>query len=193
LLPASAVDGIVYHYTAAGSDEQADHRNCAGRVRGVQNYHMDTKGWADIAYPLLVCKHGYVFEGRGLTRMGAATLGHNDHTLAVCFLGDDNVNRDDLTPAGRKALLEATRWILASHPRAKKRWGHRDLVQTDCPGDEIFKYIHGDVFARLVDFDNTKRLAALRKWILEQRASGRSWAWIFGSPNGREYYRRGGK
>lgn len=61
-LEPSAVRFLVVHYSAMHSDEQADHRNCAARVRGIQNYHMDSHGW-DIAYNWLVCKHGYVFRG----------------------------------------------------------------------------------------------------------------------------------
>jgi hypothetical protein len=72
-LPGSAIDTTVFHYSGADADEQADHAKCAGRVRGIQRFHMDTRGWLDIAYSFLVCVHGYVFAARGYGVRTAAT------------------------------------------------------------------------------------------------------------------------
>ena len=89
------IDALVVHYTASGADEKADHANCAGRVKGIQSFHMSpspsdpTKPWCDIAYNFLFCKHGFVFEGRGWKNKSGATGADNSHTIAVCFLGDD--------------------------------------------------------------------------------------------------------
>ena len=41
------------------------HTACPSKVRGIQAFHMDSRGWSDIAYNAIVCPHGYVFEGRG--------------------------------------------------------------------------------------------------------------------------------
>lgn len=193
VLLASRVDTVVYHYSAADADEQADHKNCAGRVRGIQRFHQDTRGWSDIAYNYLVCKHGWIFEGRGVEFKSAATGAANSHTLAVCFLGDDTAGRDDLTNAGRQGLVEITRWIRQRRPAAAARKGHRDFMPTSCPGDEITRYIRSDVFARQLVVDDAARLAALRKWILARHAEGWGWKRIKASPNWREFIRRGGK
>lgn len=193
LLLASRVDTIVFHYTAAGADEQADHKNCAGRVRGVQAYHQGHNGWNDIAYNFLTCKHGYIFEGRGIENKSAATGADNSHTLAVCFLGDDTVGRDDVTNAGREALVEITRWIRQRRPAAQYRRGHRDFMPTTCPGDELYRYVRSDVFTKQLAVDDAKRLAVLRKWILARHAEGWGWQRIKASPNWREFIRRGGK
>jgi hypothetical protein len=173
VLLASRVDMIVYHYTAAGSDEQADHKNCAGRVRGVQAFHQNVRGWNDIAYNFLTCKHGYIFEGRGIENKSAATGAENSHTLAVCFLGDDTVGRDDVTVAGRQALVEITRWIRQRRPAVTGYKGHRDYMATSCPGNELYSYIHSKVFAAQVAADEK---AKLRKQILAWRAEG--WGWV---------------
>ena len=34
-------------------------------LRGVQNYHMDSHGWSDIAYSFMIGQSGTIFEGRG--------------------------------------------------------------------------------------------------------------------------------
>lgn len=147
LLPKNAVDTIVYHYTAADADVQTDHRNCTARVRGVQRFHMETRGWNDIAYSFLPCKHGFVFEGRGYQAQTAATGNDNDHTLAVCFLGGDKANRDDVTNEGRRAEVEITQAIESFYKRRLKYRGHRDFMSTSCPGDELYSYVRSRTFA----------------------------------------------
>lgn len=136
----SSVNRVFIHYTGMDADEQENHVNCAGRVRGIQRYHMDTNGWADIAYSFIVCKHGFIFEGRGFDARTAATGPCNDDSLAVCFLGDDTANRDDVSNAGRKAIADA----VASIERRKGNvsvHGHRDCMSTSCPGDQLYQWL----------------------------------------------------
>jgi hypothetical protein len=190
VLLASRVDTIVYHYTAANADEQAEHRNCAQRVRGVQTFHQNVRGWNDIAYNYLVCKHGYIYEGRGIENKSAATGVHNGHTLAVCFLGDDTLDRDDVTIAGRQALVEISRWIRQRRPAISKYAGHRDFMSTSCPGNELYTYIHSKVFAAQVAADEK---AKLRRQILAMRAEGFGWQRIKETAIWRRFIELGGK
>jgi hypothetical protein len=190
LLRDTAVDTVVYHYTASDADERADHNQCAERVRGIQRFHQDTRGWNDIAYNFLVCKHGTIYEGRGIDAKSAATGAANGHTLAVCFLGDDTVSRDDVTPKGRQALVEITRWIRQKRPSAKLLAGHRDFMPTSCPGNELYGYIKSPTFAKQLAVDEK---AVLRKQILAWRASGWGWARIKATPTWRRFRALGGQ
>lgn len=141
--------GIALHYSAMNADEQALHKNCAGRVCAIQKFHMSkdpndpTKPWDDIAYSHLVCKHGWVFEGRGwLIRTAAnGTTAANDGFHAVCFLGDDTVGRDDVTIAGRRALMQIMLRGIELHPRATALRPHSFFKNTECPGDELRKFL----------------------------------------------------
>lgn len=186
----TAVDTVVTHYSASNADEQADHKNCPARIRSTQDFHMDTRGWNDIAYNFLVCKHGWIFEGRGIDAKSAATGADNGHTLAVCFLGDDTAGRDDVTPAGRRALVEITRWIRQKRPSARRNAGHRDFMPTSCPGNELYDYITSAVFRKQLEVDEK---AALRKQILAWRAGGWGWARIKSTPTWRRFRALGGK
>jgi hypothetical protein len=141
-LDRSAQEGTAVHYTGADADEQADHANCAARVRGIQSYHMDTKGWADIAYSDVVCKHGYVFMGRDLGIRTAANGTDHGNTAyhAVCFLGDDSANRDDVTDPGRQAI----KWAVDRCNTWAGVHGvqpHSYFKATDCPGDQLRAWI----------------------------------------------------
>jgi N-acetylmuramoyl-L-alanine amidase len=139
----SKVKGIAVHYTASNADEQAEHKNCAARVRGIQNYHMNTQGWMDIAYNFIVCKHGYIFVGRGWFNRSAAqgTNQGNSEYLAVCFLGDDTKSRDDVTDAGREAFIRVFKRFNVWYRRKAVLRPHSAFTSTSCPGDELRRWI----------------------------------------------------
>jgi hypothetical protein len=144
-LAPSAARGVAVHYSGMDSDEQANHARCAGRVLGIQRYHMEDRGWLDIAYSHLLCKHGYVFVGRGYGIRTAAngTTHANDHYFAVCFLGDDTPRRADLTRPARDALGELIRDYQRRYPRAIHVRPHSAFTSTECPGRELRAWIDG--------------------------------------------------
>jgi hypothetical protein len=142
-LAAETVHGVAIHYSGMNSDEQANHRNCPGRVRAMQRYHMEHNGWLDVAYTHLLCVHGFVFEGRGFGIRTAAngTTAANDHYLAICFLGDDTKGRRDVTPAARAALAELLDLYRRRYGAKLRIRPHSDFFPTECPGDELRRLI----------------------------------------------------
>lgn len=77
----------------------------------IRAYHTKTKGWADIGYHYgaeYIRNAPVVLVGRPETFEGAHTLGHNDHTIGFCFVGD----YDEITPPS-ELLQVAARRILA--------------------------------------------------------------------------------
>jgi hypothetical protein len=146
-LSRTAVNELVVHYSSMDAERRKKHSECARVVKSIQNFHMDDPGrrYADIAYNWLFCNHGHVFEGRGWFVMSAATLHHNDHTQAICFLGGDAVKRDDVTPKGRLAGVWLARQFFSEFgKRGKQVVGHRDRGDTECPGDELYAWIKTD-------------------------------------------------
>ena len=138
------IDELVVHYSSMDAERRRDHRDCPTVVRNIQRYHQETKRWNDIAYNWLTCQHGGVFEGRKWNVMSAATYGANGHTQAVCFLGGDVANRDDVTPDGRAALTHVVR-DFHQHIGAGKQVGcHRDHVNTTCPGNELTAWVRAE-------------------------------------------------
>ena len=112
-------------------------------MRGIQNYHMDTKGWADFAYSFAVMPSGRVYRGRGWKRQGAHTEGHNDHSVAICFMGNFEVERptDEALNAARQIVARGKRFKhLTSNVRIG---GHRNAsgAQTACPGRHLLRRI----------------------------------------------------
>lgn len=132
--------GMAVHYSAADSSLDT-HDKCERRVQGIQNYHMDTKRWADIAYSWLVCRHGIIFEGRGWGVRTAAngTDAGNDAFHAVCYLDDDGPSTD-LTAAAAAAMGEVVRTGMARGLGTEVR-PHSWFKKTGCPGDELRAWI----------------------------------------------------
>ena len=141
ILPRSQVKILAFHYSSMDAERRKNHADCAGVVRNIQGFHMDSRGWNDIAYNWLVCHHGHAFEGRGWGVMSAATLGVNDKSQAVCFMGGDVKNRDDVTVPGREAMADRANEALTLFPKGLHIGGHREYVSTSCPGEEITAWI----------------------------------------------------
>jgi hypothetical protein len=139
LIAKGQVRGVAVHYSGMNADEQGLHANCAARVRGMQRFHMEEKGWLDVAYNHVFCRHGLVFVGRGFGARSAAngTAESNDGYHAVCFLGDDSAGRADVTPDAGGALTQLIAEYRRRYPAAREIRPHSDFFATECPGDEL--------------------------------------------------------
>lgn len=111
----------------------ADHNRCASIWRAWQAFHMDSRGWCDIAYSSGVCPHGIRYEGRGPGKRTGAQ-GTNDGNLrsyATCYIAGDS---DPLTEDAKRAFLDEGERLAAL------RWGHREWHSTGCPGGPIWDW-----------------------------------------------------
>jgi hypothetical protein len=116
-----------------------DHESCYTKVRGIQAFHMDARGWFDIAYSLVPCPHGYVFEGRGKGIYTAASgEPGNSKSEAVCYLGGVG---DPLTDLGKQAISDAFAYLREGRDGNQQSWCHSDWMITQCPGDELREFI----------------------------------------------------
>ncbi len=122
--------------------------NYAARVRQIQAFHMDGRGWCDVGYHFLVTRDGRVWEARPLKFLGSHVYGHNTDNIGVSFvgcfqpgacggLGSTSVP-ERMVEGGAKVIRRlAARFDI---PRTASRVkGHRDHAgaQTSCPGDNL--------------------------------------------------------
>lgn len=135
--------GVKIHYAGdtANPGMRADHRLCFAMVRAIQDSHMDERKWNDIAYNLLVCVHGDVFEGRGPHILCAANgEGLNTAHYAVCGL----VGSKGLTvpsPEMYAGLCDAIGYLRSKGDAGGEVKGHRDGYATDCPGKYLYQWV----------------------------------------------------
>src|SRR5207253_283812 len=57
-------------------------------VQAIQRFHMDVRGYVDIAYGALIGGNGDVYLGRPNSAVEAAVFGHNHDEYSICFLTD---------------------------------------------------------------------------------------------------------
>jgi hypothetical protein len=154
---ASSLRYAVVHHSASGNTYTA--AQVPQVLRSVQAYHMDGRGWSDIAYNVVVDRFGTVWEGRGggLDRnvVGAHAMGFNTSSVGVMVLGDYTAVQPSATSLeslakvlGYKAALggfDPTSTVTVTSggsttipsgqqvtvPRVV---GHRDVGATSCPG-----------------------------------------------------------
>ena len=136
-------EGITAHYagpspwgkvdrsSAARFEATTDHARCATIWRAWQAFHMNDRGWSDIAYNSGICPHGWRLEGRGIGVRSAAngTSAGNRRSYAFCYLGGEG---DPLTDPAREAFLDE-----AARYGVPLRWEHRDWKSTQCAGPAI--------------------------------------------------------
>lgn len=127
--------GTALHYEGVDVPLKA-HTECYKRVQQIQNFHMDTRGWNDIAYTALVCSHGYVFEGRGPGVRTAAngTDAGNQNYYAICWIGGP---KETFPEGARVAIKQAISWLRVEGGAGKAVRPHSYFKSTSCPGDQI--------------------------------------------------------
>ncbi|MFO0567685.1 MAG: N-acetylmuramoyl-L-alanine amidase [Polyangiaceae bacterium] len=125
----------------------------AARLRSIQAYHMDTRGWCDIGYHFLVTEDGQIWEGRPLDYLGAHVSNNNTGNIGVSWVGcyhpgncgsisTNNEPTAASVTAGQKLLakLASTKNIGLDSSHVK---GHRQHsgASTECPGDNLLAHV----------------------------------------------------
>ena len=138
---------VAYVHHGAESDHEARSITTWAKMydamRGIQNFHMDGRGWADVAYHYVVFqKHGKfnqpnICVGRPVNHVPAAQLNHNTGTLAICVYGtiDEGDPLENSTSHAIAAILR--------HHGIDRVGGHRDVTETSCPGDMLYHALDG--------------------------------------------------
>lgn len=132
--------GVTIHWNGPGMGNYT-HKNCDNRLRTMEQYHVEGNGWSGIGYNLIVCRHGYIFEGRGRDKVGAhagaSQIGGNSKWYGVqAMIGTG----DEVTPELKRGLVEAVK-LCRSWGAGKKLNGHRNHHATDCPGNELYAWV----------------------------------------------------
>ncbi len=132
------IERMTVHHTAALLDTN---RNAPARARAHQRFHIDGRGWADLAYHFLVDANGNVYEGRPVTAVGDTGTNYDPtgHFL-VCAEGD--FDRQSIPAAQVAAVADVLAWGATQFgvdPSTIR--GHRDWASTSCPGDGFYPLI----------------------------------------------------
>ena len=116
--------------------------HCSDTVEGtnwtvddLRKWHKD-RGWLDIGYHYVVYLDGSIHKGRPDEVVGAHCVGHNAHSIGVCYIGGKEAGtfraKDTRTPAQQEALLRLLIVLVCRYPAAEI-YGHRDFANRKCP------------------------------------------------------------
>lgn len=158
---------LIVHHTETTNDY--DEAGVVEEIRDIYRFHTGAeKGWPDIAYNFFVDRYGGIWEARsgsldGPVR-GSATGGNQGYTQLVCVIGSF---KDQQPPdAALRSLTNVLAWLgdryaIDTAPGATVNFtslgsnrhaagaavttttiaGHREMSQTDCPGDAFFPLV----------------------------------------------------
>lgn len=136
--------GVKVHYEGTHV-AISDHDGCWQEWRDIRASHLANKaeGYVDVAYNFAVCRHGFVFEGRGVRKKtganGNQTL-NGDHYSVVAFLGDSGDTEP--TPEMIQGIKDAIAHLRANGAGNEIK-GHRDGYATSCPGEPLYALVRG--------------------------------------------------
>lgn len=138
--------GMFIHYNGpevSPAVTAGDYESVCRFLRGIQNFHMDSNGWPDIAYSFAVDSAGRTYELRGWGVAGAHTMDWNWKSHAIFLpLGGNQAPTEE--------QLAACRSLIADH---NDRYGvgfvkgHQQAPnQTSCPGPVVMRLINEGAF-----------------------------------------------
>ena len=135
--------GVKVHYLGTPYTSRS-HDKCDDYVRAIRSSHLanPTENYSDIAYNMLVCEHGYVYEGRGAHKRtganGNTTL--NSQHYAVCgLLGSSGLTQP--TDAMLNGIRDAIEYLREHGNAGPEIKGHRDGYATTCPGQPLYNWV----------------------------------------------------
>jgi hypothetical protein len=143
-------DHIVVHHTASANSTDYSVNHAYALSRSIQNYHMDSNGWADTGQQFTISRGGYLMEGRNRTIyaldtrthvVGAQCAGHNEHTVGIeCEASTTSAGP---TTALWNTLVRLCAYLCDLYGIAPSSGivGHRNYVATACPGDTFYSML----------------------------------------------------
>jgi hypothetical protein len=137
---------VVIHHTVTGQGGV----DPAAVVRAIYYYHAIEREWGDIGYNYLVDHMGNIYEGRagGVGVVGGHARSYNWGSIGMAIIGD--YEQTPVPAAALERLTSFLAWQCADHlihPTQSRYFidrelptifGHRDVANTKCPGDQAY-------------------------------------------------------
>lgn len=139
---------ISIHHTVSAADDEPGY---PARLRALQAYHMDVRGFCDLGYHMVVTIDGTVWEGRDASLQGAHVYGNNPQNLGISLMGCFDSSEDCRPFPPQEPPTELIDGLVDVVARASAFYelgitvntvlGHRDNPDqsTACPGDQVWQ------------------------------------------------------
>lgn len=134
LTPRISTTRIVIHHTGNPTDDDLS-------AEQIHASHQ-AQGWAGIGYHFVIRKDGTVELGRPVDCVGAHAYGYNSNSVGIHVCG--NFDMAEPTEAQINALPMLIADICDAYGLIASDsivMGHRDLMATACPGNNLYKQL----------------------------------------------------
>ena len=127
-------DTIVIHHTGNPADDDLS-------AEEIHNAHQ-SQGWSGIGYHFVIRKNGQVEQGRPIDTVGAHAQGDNWHSIGIHVCG--NFEEAEPTEYQIESLAYLIGWLCEVYDLdpAVSVVGHRDLMATACPGENLYSMLN---------------------------------------------------
>ncbi|MHC1718475.1 MAG: N-acetylmuramoyl-L-alanine amidase [Acidaminococcaceae bacterium] len=134
LSPRPMTDMLVIHHTGNPSDDDLS-------AAEIHDSHL-AQGWAGIGYHFVIRKSGQVEIGRPSECLGAHAYGENNHTISILVCGNFEIAAptDAQVESLAKLIADLTE-IYGLQNTSDCAVGHRDLMPTACPGQNLYSLL----------------------------------------------------
>ena len=120
----------------------------------IHKFHQEVNGWAGIGYHYVIRKDGTIEQGRKPLAIGAHAYQHNKNSVGICVAGNFELVKVPSVQMDSLKLLTA--WLCQKYKLNPMQKGvivgHRDLNDTACPGNNLYKKI-GEIKRYCRDFE----------------------------------------
>jgi len=133
------------HHEAGAAFSSLDPLIEAGRMRSVQAYDMDRRGYADIPYSFGMFPSGRAYEGRDYTWDDSATGGQNGTSISIFFPGNYQFQYPTNASLAGCAELIVFGINMGQLTRDCRILGHNQSpdANTACPGRNLISCLPG--------------------------------------------------
>ena len=116
------------------------------KAADIRRWHVQGNGWKDIGYNYVIDLDGTIEDGRPLYMNGAHTVGHNQNSIGICYIGGvekDNVkkSKDTRTIAQKESMYALVYQLLSVYDLSiKDVHCHYEFNATACPSFKIEQF-----------------------------------------------------
>lgn len=107
----------------------------------INSWHKN-QGWSGIGYHYVIRKDGTIERGRPVDAIGAHAQGFNSKSIGINIVGDFEQGTPNPEQIESAAILIAELCnIYGITPTTESVVGHRDLMPTTCPGENLYSIL----------------------------------------------------
>lgn len=139
--PMNGIQAITVHHDGMSPEVIRSPADAARRLELIRTSHVESRGWADIGYHLIVDPQGRIWQGRPMNLQGAHVKDQNPHNLGVLVMG--NFEEQHPTREALSVLDELLAQQAMAHrvPLSAIRT-HQEWASTACPGRHLQAYMN---------------------------------------------------